>query len=152
MDTPETRYNLTKSGYQALTAYLSAHRSLHKSYSKILEDKEFTYGPSTSILFLQWQDSHFKFEAVDDGSLERRIIATLQSLANTLEELKARLDEAQLQKSIEKNGWEKVLNGKKDLKEKDTTIRNDIRNLEFCANMLCPTTKTKQSDSSILSG
>ncbi|EEA21994.1 hypothetical protein TMatcc_008581 [Talaromyces marneffei ATCC 18224] len=139
MDTPETRYDLTKAGLEALTAYLRAHNNLNAVYPTILEDQELTYGASTSNLFLQWQESHSKFEAVDEGSLERKIIATLRSLAKTLGELKAQLDQAQLQNLIKMHGWEKVSDGNKDLKEKDTTIRNNIRNLKFCVQMLSPT-------------
>jgi hypothetical protein len=152
MDTPKTRYDLTKNGLEAFNAYFESRRILKENYPAILEEKGLTHRASAYNVLLQLLKGDHKIEAVDDGALQCQIIATLQRLVKTLEELKEQLEQAQLQKSIEMDGWEKVSNCKPDLMEKDKRIRKDIKNLDLCAKMLFPATKTKQSDSSTSSG
>lgn len=152
MDTPRTQHNLTMTMLKAFIAYFNAHNSLNGVYPTIFEDNGLAYGQPTSFLFQQLKSSRCQFEAVADNELKYGIIVTLSDLAETLEKLKEQLDQAQLQKSIEQNGWEKVSDGNGELKDKDTKIRDNIRKLESNVKTLLSATQTKQSDSSSLSG
>lgn len=107
MNTPKTRYELTKSKLEIFIAYLKAMRILKEDCSAIFKDKGLTYGPSTENFLLRWRKVDYKFEAVDDGALEGQITPTLQRLTSILEELKVQLDQTKLQKLIEEEGWKR---------------------------------------------
>lgn len=152
MDTPKTRYVFPKKALDDFIHYVCAYNDLDLVYPTIFKNKALRYGPLTSNLLLQLPDFHLTFEAVQAGSLEDIIIATLQSPTKTLKELKKQLDQAQLQESIKKDGWKKVSDGNEDLGDKDTTIRNDIQKLESYVEAFFLTAETKQSDLSTSSG